>query len=118
MTELQCSIAERILKIIKENGNVASWDVISHALYQSFDYKAGMDINYVINQFVDDYKLLRREGVFYMLTREGERAAKRGFAFYVRTQTWSDWWRENSLAALIIGAASSALTVLITQLLS
>lgn len=117
MTELQCSIAERILAIIKDNGNIASWDVLSHGLYQSFDYKAGMDIQYVVNQFVDDYKLLRREGVFYMLTKEGERAAKRVFSVYVRTQTWSEWWRENSIAALIIGAASSALTVLITQLL-
>ncbi len=81
-----------------------------------------IDINFVLDTLIDDYKLVSLLGEGWLrLTPEGEKMARRGMKNYQQKLSIKEWWKESKTAAILISLVStligSVITVLITALL-
>ncbi|WP_418707467.1 hypothetical protein [Bacteroides sp.] len=123
MTEKQIKIADRLLGILVEHDGRVNKDSARSLLLKEFAERMDkIDINFVLDTLIDDYKLVSLLGEGWLrLTPEGEKMARRGMKNYQQKLSIKEWWKESKTAAILISFVStligSVITVLITALL-
>jgi hypothetical protein len=123
MTEKQIKIADRLLGILVEHDGRVNKDSARNLLLKEFTERMDkIDINFVLDTLIDDYKLVSLLGEGWLrLTPEGEKMARRGMKNYQQKLSIKEWWKESKTAAILISFVStligSVITILITALL-
>lgn len=123
MTEKQIKIADRLLGILVEHDGRVNKDSARSLLLKEFAERMDrIDINFVFDTLIDDYKLVTLLGEDWLrLTPEGQKMARRGMKNYQQKLSIKEWWKESKTAAILISLVStligSVITVLITALL-
>ena len=123
MTEKQIRIADRLLRILVDHYGRVNKDSSRSLLLKEFTERMDkIDINFVLDTLIDDYKLVSLLGEGWLrLTPEGEKMARRGMKNYQQKLSIKEWWKEIKTAAILISLVStligSVITVLITALL-
>lgn len=123
MTERQIRIADRLLGILVEHDGRVNKDSARSLLLKEFAERMDrIDINFVFDTLINDYKLVALLGEGWLrLTPEGQKMARRGMKNYQRKLSIKEWWKESKTAAILISLVStligSLITVLITALL-
>ena len=123
MTEKQIRIADKLLQILMEHdGRINKHNACSLLLKEFTERTDRIDISFVFDTLIDDYKLVALLGEGWLrLTPEGQKMARRGMKNYQRKLTIKEWWKESKTAAILISLVStligSVITVLITALL-
>lgn len=123
MTEKQIKIADRLLGILVEHDGRVNKDNARSLLLKEFAERMDrIDINFVFDTLINDYKLVALLGEGWLrLTPEGQKMARRGMKNYQRKLSIKEWWKESKTAAILISLVStligSLITVLITALL-
>ena len=123
MTEKQIRIADRLLGILVEHDGRVNKDSARSLLLKEFAERMDrIDINFVFDTLINDYKLVALLGEGWLrLTPEGQKMARRGMKNYQRKLSIKEWWKESktaaSLISLVFTLIGSIITVLITALL-
>lgn len=123
MTEKQIKIADRLLGILVEHDGRVNKDNARSLLLKEFAERMDrIDINFVFDTLINDYKLVALLGEGWLrLTPEGQKMARWGMKNYQRKLSIKEWWKESKTAAILISLVStligSLITVLITALL-
>lgn len=123
MTEKQIKIADRLLGILVEHDGRVNKDSARSLLLKEFAERMDrIDINFVFDTLINDYKLVALLGEGWLrLTLEGQKMARWGMKNYQRKLSIKEWWKESKTAAILISLVStligSVITVLITALL-
>ena len=83
MTEFQLDIADEALNFILRHNNRADKSVVSRFLKNKFGNDTGVDISYVLQTLIEDYKLIFPLGeTFIALTPDGCEMAQKGIRKY------------------------------------
>jgi len=80
--------AEYILKKLYEHEGWISSDELLIAIHDKYDYDIGPEI--VLHGLVDDSKLIIKDCEIYRLTREGDKAAKKGLRRYEKKKSFME----------------------------
>ena len=110
MTEKQIRIADRLLRILVEHDGRVNKDSARSLLLKEFTERMDkIDINFVLDTLIDDYKLVSLLGEGWLrLTPEGEKMARRGMKNYHLKITIKEQIKD---AGKVIGAVSSVVAI-------
>jgi len=89
MTEKQIKIADRLLRILLEHDGRVNKDSARSLLLKEFTERMDrIDINFVFDTLIDDYKLVALFGEGWLrLTPEGQKMARWGMKNYIHKRT-------------------------------
>ncbi len=120
MTEKQIKIADRLLGILVEHDGRVNKDSARSLLLKEFAERMDkIDINFVLDTLIDDYKLVSLLGEGWLrLTPEGQKMARRGMKNYQRKLSIKEWWKESKTAAILISLVSTLIGSVITVLIA
>lgn len=110
MTEKQTRIADRLLRILVEHDERINKDSARSLLLKEFTERMDrIDINFVFDTLIDDYKLVALLGEGWLrLTPEGQKMARWGMKNYQRELSIKEQFK---VAGKVIGAVSSVAAI-------
>ena len=110
MTERQIRIADRLLGILVEHDGRVNKDSARSLLLKEFAERMDrIDINFVFDTLIDDYKLVALLGEGWLrLTPEGQKMARWGMKNYQRKLSIKEQFK---VAGKVIGAVSSVVAI-------
>lgn len=110
MTEKQIRIADKLLQILMEHdGRINKHNACSLLLKEFTERTDRIDISFVFDTLIDDYKLVALLGEGWLrLTPEGQKMARRGMKNYQRKLSIKEQFK---VAGKAIGAVSSVVAI-------
>ena len=110
MTERQIRIADRLLGILVEHDGRVNKDSARSLLLKEFAERMDrIDINFVFDTLINDYKLVALLGEGWLrLTPEGQKMARWGMKNYQRKLSIKEQFK---VAGKVIGAVSSVVAI-------
>lgn len=110
MTEKQIKIADRLLGILVEHDGRVNKDGARSLLLKEFAERMDrIDINFVFDTLIDDYKLVALLGEGWLrLTPEGQKMARWGMKNYQRKLSIKEQFK---VAGKVIGTVSSVVAI-------
>ena len=101
--------AEYILKKLYEHEGWISSDELLMAIHDKYDYAVGPEI--VLHGLVDDSKLIIKDGEIYRLTREGDKAARKGVRRYEKKKSFME---KTITMKLFLKVVATLITIIVT----